>query len=599
MTKVNGYHGVILDLDLSGGQISKKEVAPEDYRDFVGGRGLGAKLLWDALPGPGVDATSPQNPLIFMAGPFSGFPLPSASRTCVVTKSPITAAKQSEHEHASTITYANMGGFFAPEIRFAGYDGIMIRGRADHPVYLRIHNSDVHILDARKYWGMGTDRFDREFADELGNRRYQTCYIGPAGENLVPYGGILHTAARTAGRGGTGCVMGSKNLKAIAIRGTGQPNVAAHKRFVELLEQVREGCKDTGVTQYGTSVGTVTNSRKGLLVTKNFREGSFEHASRISGIAAQRAVWQRHFACFVCPSACKKAGVIRSGPYAGVVHDGPEYENSAMLGSNLLVDDLTGMLRACWHTDDLGLDAISAGNTIGFLMEAYDKRLIDRRFLDGIDLTWGNVDAVHQMLHKIARRDGVGDEAAKGVRYLANKIGQDSHKFAIHCKGQALAAWNCQADAPRALCYVTSNRGACHLNGTDPVEQNDRTLADSIGVCLIGYGKYGKDQLAEILEAIMPRGWSAEEYLMAGERVFNLEKCFNYREGFRRPDDEIADRFFEDPYTTGPKAGAVLNREEFEQLKTAYYKQRGWDPKTTRPRQEKLKQLGLDFVGLA
>jgi len=291
MTKVNGYHGVILDVDLSGGQISKKEVAPEDYRDFVGGRGLGAKLLWDALPGPGVDATSPQNPLIFMAGPFSGFPLPSASRTCVVTKSPITAAKQSEHEHASTITYANMGGFFAPEIRFAGYDGIMIRGRADHPVYLRIHNSDVHILDARKYWGMGTDRFDREFADELGNRRYQTCYIGPAGENLVPYGGILHTAARTAGRGGTGCVMGSKNLKAIAIRGTGQPNVAAHKRFVELLEQAREGCKDSGVTQYGTSVGTVTNSRKGLLVTKNFREGSFEHASRISGIAAQRAVW--------------------------------------------------------------------------------------------------------------------------------------------------------------------------------------------------------------------------------------------------------------------------------------------------------------------
>ena len=393
--------------------------------------------------------------------------------------------------------------------------------------------------------------------------------------------------------------MGSMNLKAIAIRGTGQTNVAAHKRFVELLEQAREGCKDTGAGQYGTSVGAVTNSRNGLLVTKNFREGSFEHASRISGIAARRAVWQRHFACFVCPTACKKAGVIRSGPYAGVVHDGPEYELSAMLGSNLLVGDLAGMLRACWHADDLGLDAISAGNTIGFLMEAYDKRLIDRRFLDGIDLTWGNVDGVHQMLHKIARRDGIGDEAAKGVQYLADKIGQDSHKFAIHCKGHALAAWNCQADAPRALCYVTSNRGACHLNGTDTFEQNDRTLADSIGVCLIGYGKYGKDQLAEILEAITPRGWSADDYHMAGERVFNLEKCFNYREGFRRGDDEIADRFFEDPYTEGPKAGAVLNREEFEQLKTAYYKQRGWDPKTTRPSQEKLKQLGLDFVDLA
>lgn len=604
MSSANGYHGVLLDVDLSSGKIDKRALDLEDLRKYIGGRGLGMKLLWDVLPGPGVDACSPENPLLFMPGPFDGLPLPSASRTCVVTKSPATSPLESPYEHASTLSYSNMGGFIAPEIRFAGYDGIMVRGRADHPVYLYINDDRVEIRDARKFWGMGTDEFDRAFTEELEDRRFQTCYIGPAGENQVAYASIMNTAARAAGRGGTGCVMGSKNLKAMAVRGSGQPDVADRKRFLELLEESRacfgESEALSGMRRYGTSVVSVGNSERGLLTTKNYREGSFENVNQISGFVAKREYWKRDFACFVCPLACKKSGVVPSGPHKGMVHDGPEYEPQAMLGSNLMVDELPGLLKSIYMVDDLGLDAISAGNVIGFLMEAYDKRLVDRDFLDGIDLKWGNLDAIHKMLRKIAYREGVGDAASKGVKHLAELIGKDSRKFAIHSKGLEFAAWNCHTDTGWALCYATATRGASHMSGHDPRQQDGKALYDSTGVCVFVQwgteGKYSHEKMADILRAITGWDWTEEEYWKAGERISNLEKCFNYREGFRRHDDVVADRFFEEPYTVGPKKGAVLDRQEFEEMKTAYYKERGWDPETTCPSAEKLKSLGLEFT---
>jgi len=600
MEKMHGYHGVILEVDLSSGSIDRRGIDPSDVRDFIGGRGLGMKLLWDSLPEPGIDPMSAKNPLLFMPGPFSGFPLPSASRTCVVTKSPITSPKESKYASASTISYSNMGGFFGPEIRFAGYDGIMVRGRAEKPVYIFIEDDKVELRDARKFWGMGTDRFDRAFIEELKDRRIRTCYIGPAGENLVSYACIVNTAARAAGRGGTGCVMGAKNLKAIAIRGSQQPDVAMHKRFLELLEEAREGFKDTDNTRrwrrYGTASALIYASESGVQAVKNFREGTFEHVGKIGGIAAERGIWQRDFACFVCPLACKKSGVAPLGPYAGIVHDGPEYETGTMLGANLLIDDMAGMQRAIWHADDLGLDIISAGNTIGFLMEAYDKGLIDRDFLDGIDLKWGSVDGTIKMLKKIAHQEGVGEQAAKGVDYLSKQIGQDSHKFAIHSKGHGFAAWNCHASRTQGICYATANRGACHISGHNPGGQNGTALADSTGVCLFARGGYRRDAITDIMEAISKRGWTAEEYRLAGERIYNLEKCFNYAEGFRRVDDAIADRFFEEPLTLGPKKGAVLDREQFEQMMEELYAERGWDTQTSRPSDDKLRTLNLEYA---
>ena len=251
-----GYHGIILDIDLSSGKIEKVALAPEDLDKFVGGRGLGMKILWDRLKKPGVDPLSPDNPLIFMPGPFSGFPVPAASRTCVVTKSPMTSPVRSDYPCASTVSYSNMGGFFGPEVRFAGYDGIVITGKANELCYVVIDDGKVEIRDAKKFKGMRTDAFDRAILQELRDRRFKTIYIGPAGENLVPYASILHTSARAAGRGGVGCVMGSKNLKAIAVRGSGQPGVADHKRFLAALEKARLALKNSPHTKAMVEQGT-------------------------------------------------------------------------------------------------------------------------------------------------------------------------------------------------------------------------------------------------------------------------------------------------------------------------------------------------------
>ncbi len=593
-----GYCGVILDVDLSSGRIEKKTVAPETLTAFVGGRGLGIKLLWDRLRDkPGTDPLGPANPLIFMAGPFSGFPAPSSSRTCVVTKSPHTSPLRSQYAHASTLSYANMGGFFGPELRFAGYDGLVVTGQASSPVYLRIDDQEVELRDARRFWGLGTDRFDQEFTVELGDPRFRSCYIGPAGENLVEYACIMNTAARAAGRGGTGCVMGSKKLKAVAVRGTGQPRVGNQKRFLEALAEVRQSFRDPQIYERwraaGTAAGLEYLSALGIMAVKNFREGTFTEVGQI-GATAARKHWVRSSACYCCPLACKKSGRTTDSPYASLIHDGPEYETGTMLGANLMIADLPGILKAIYIADDYGLDIISLGNTIGFLMEAHERGLIDTAFLDGIDLRWGNVDATLATIHRIAAREGIGDLASRGVKALAAEIGQESHKFAMHVKGHELAAHNVHANPPRALCYATANRGACHLNGSHVGEQNMIALADSIGVCLFAMGGYGQD--GALLGKLM-YGITGEDptpaLQSAGERIYNLEKLFNYREGFTRADDIVPDRFFEEPLTVGEKQGAVLTRDQFKTMMDEFYETRDWDPSTTQPNQSKLDSLGL------
>jgi aldehyde:ferredoxin oxidoreductase len=265
-----------------------------------------------------------------------------------------------------------------------------------------------------------------------------------------------------------------------------------------------------------------------------------------------------------------------------------------MLGANLMISDHAGMMKAIYLGDDYGLDIISLGNTIGFLMEAYDKKLIDKQFLDGIDLKWGSAEATIEMIHKIAARKGIGDLASKGVKTLTGSIGKESEKFAMHVKGHELAAHNCHANPPRALCYATANRGACHLNGSNIIEQNLIALADSTGLCLFALGGYGMDGklMGKLLSAITgatPNG----NPMQIGERIYNLEKLFNYREGFTRDDDIVPDRFFEEPLTVGEKKGSVLKRDQFKTMMDEFYTQRGWDLETSAPKPEKLETLGL------
>jgi aldehyde:ferredoxin oxidoreductase len=596
--KIYGYNGIILEVDLSSGKIEKKATHPSDLKNFVGGRGLGIKLLWDRLKDkPGADPLGPENPLMFMSGLFSGFPAPSSSRTCVVTKSPHTSPKKSRYAHASTLSYSNMGGFFGPELRFAGYDALVVTGKAAAPVYLYIDDDKVEIRDAKKFWGMGTDQFDKDLIEELGDPRFRTCYIGPSGENLVEYACIINTAARAAGRGGTGCVMGSKNLKAVAVRGTGQPGIGNHRLFLESLEEARQGFKNEQIYSMWRSVGTAGAlemlSGRGIMAVKNYREGTFPEVDKI-GAQSSRKNWVRSFSCYCCPLACKKSGKTTDSPFAGLVHDGPEYETGTMLGANLMISDNAGMMKAIYMADDYGLDAISLGNTIGFLMEAYEKKLIDKKFLDNIDLKWGSVNATLEMIHRINNRQGIGDLASRGVKALAEEIGQDSHKFAMHVKGHELAAHNCHANPPRALCYATANRGACHLNGSSVEDQNSTALTDSIGVCLFAMGGYGRDgDLVVKLMSGITGATSKTDLQQTGERIYNLEKLFNYREGFTRADDVVPDRFFEEPLTIGDKKGAVLTRDQFKSMMDDFYIKRGWDLKTSEPEAAKLKSLNL------
>jgi aldehyde:ferredoxin oxidoreductase len=599
--EIFGYCGKVLEVDLSTGKINKLALSEEDAFNFIGGRGLGIKFLWDRIKEANLDALSPKNPLMFLPGPFSGFPISAASRTCVVTKSALTSSLKSKYRFASTISYSNMGGFFGPEIKFAGYDGIIITGQASSPVYLYIDDDKVEVRDAKRFWGMKINEFDKAIAQEVGSG-FETCYIGPAGENLVRYASILHTPARAAGRGGVGCVMGSKRLKAITIRGKNMPKVAHHKRFLEILEGVRTSILKHQATRqwrrYGTAAALISSSDAGSQAVKNYREGTFLEVDKIGGVATERKLWVRDEACYCCPLACHKVGVVREGPYAGIYHDGPEYETGTMLGANLLVSDLFGLMREIADVDDYGVDQISTGNTIGFLMEAYERGYIDQKFLDDIDLKWGDVEAVLKMIKKIAYREGIGDLASKGVKALAAKIGGDSHKFAIHCKGQELAAWNVHVTPTQALCYVTSNRGACHLNSHSAKEQNIRAIEDSLGYCLFAREGLGEEAIVNLLCAITGYDWTFESGLKTGERIFNLEKCFNFREGFRREDDVLPARFFEEPLTIGPKKGAVLEYKGFRQMMDNYYLERGWDLKTTKPSKERLSSLGLDFAFL-
>lgn len=601
MDKIQGQYGILLEVDLSTKIVKKTKISQEDLKNYLGGRGLGMKILWDRIKKAGIDPLSPENPLLFMPGPFSGLPIPSSSRICVSAKSPRTSSVSAKYEHGSTISYANMGGFFGPEIKFAGYDGIIVTGKAKSPAYLLIEDDKVQIKSARAYWGMGCDSFDKLLIEKYGNQ-YQSCYIGQGGENLVSYASIINTSARAAGRGGLGAVMGSKLLKAIVVRGTQQPNLAKHKMYLELLAKVRTAFKENkeGLDFWrsgGTTHMLEISSNNGTMAVRNYREGTFKEVEMINTKSNRTQIWKRDFACFSCHLACKKSGFAK-GAYGGVVHDGPEYETGTMLGANLLISDLAGLNKLITICDDYGIDIITAGNVLGFLMEAREQNMIDLDFLDGIDLKWGSVDASEQMLHKIVRKEGIGKIASEGVKALAENIGKGSEHFAIHVKGHELAAWNVNTRAESMMItYATANRGACHMNSASPDRQNYNAMKDSLGACSFADSWYQGDlSYRHFIEAITGTEQTDEEFARIGERIFNLEKMFNYREGFDREDDKLPERFFKDPHSYGKGEGKLATHADFKKWIEDYYKARNWDIKTSRPKLEKLEELGLEFT---
>jgi aldehyde:ferredoxin oxidoreductase len=593
----------ILRVDLSSGSF-KDEIIPEEVcRKFIGGRGLAEKILWDELK-PGVDPLSPENILIFMTGPLEGTRMPTSGRFHVVTKSPATGG----------IGDSNCGGDFGPKLRFAGYDGIVITGRAEKPVYIWIDEGNVEIRDASHLWGRGVWDTEDMLVEEIGDKKISIASIGPAGENKVVFAAIMNRKHRAAGRTGVGAVMGSKNLKAIVVRGNKEPEVhdvdkvrEVSKKMIEILR--KHDVTGQGLPTYGTATLVNVINEAGIFPTRNFQTGVFEGAEKISGETIREKILEKNIACWGCPIACGRKTKITEPPYQ-VDGEGPEYETDWSLGAMCGVDDLNAITYAHNICDDLGMDPISLGSTIACAMEMYEKGLIPKEKLYGLELKFGNPQAIVELAWKTAYLDGFGAEIAMGAKKLAEKYG--APELAMHSKGLELPAYDPRGVQGHGLGYATSNRGGCHLRAymISPEilgipQQLDRfstegkakalielqdlfAMVDSMIVCKFVTFAIGAPELTEMLNAVTGWNFTVEEFMKTGERIYNLERMIINREGFDAKDDTLPKRVLEEPMPEGPSKGHVVKLSE---MLPEYYQLRGWKDGVVT--EEKKKELGL------
>lgn len=595
MTK--GYTGRILEIDLTHRRHTLSDTDMKSTELFIGGRGLGIKTLWDRLPTAGVDPLSPQNILTFWPSPLSGLPLAGPSRVSVVTKAANTSPAEAGLANASTLTYSQIGGHFGPALKLAGYDGLIIAGRADRPVILVIDESNVSIRDAAELWGQPTSAVLEILGRELGSE-FKLLTIGPAGENGVRFAGIVSDARRTTARGGAGAVMGAKNLKAIAVKGSLPVPLHDGEGLLflrrDLTKLIATWSNYSQWRRWGATPLLLSAHQAGMLATKNYREGSWNDVSNLSIPTAERDFWLAHSSCAYCPLKCIKTGQISNGPWRGTIAEGPGYSAGAMLGSNCGVSDLNGLMALIARADDLGLDPIATGNTLGFVMDLFENNILKPSDLDGLSPLWGHVPSLLKIMDQIALRQGIGAILSLGVKKAADQIGPAAVPFAMHVKGQELAGWNIPASHDFAIVYGTANRGGSHQEGSSIPEQHRRTVLDALCVCRFVYGAVGTAPYQKALSVVTGRQFDDAAMMLTGERIWNLEKLFNAREGFRRIDDKIPARFSSLQFTTGNKAGATFSTEKQASLLDKYYEDRGWDKTTSLPTAEKLKSLGLD-----
>jgi len=607
---MSAYMGKLLYIDLSSGKSSEISLEKELTKNFVGGKGFGAKILYDLLPA-GTDPLSPQNVLMFMPGPLTGTLAP-AMRGCVVTKSPLTG----------TFADSYFGGHFAQEIRFCGYDGIIITGAAAEPSYIWVDDGKVEIRSAEEIWGLDTFDTVEVIREELGDETVKTACIGPAGEKLVSFALINCEFNRHAGRTGTGAVMGSKNLKALVLRGrkTVQPTdpQAFSKAVDQAYSELSADETIAGFTGDGTPASIDFANDEQLLPTHNYANGSFEGAAGLNAEAQREHFWFRNVACAGCPIACSKVGKIKTGRHKGMISDVVEYETASMIGSNLGISNIREVAYLVKKCDALGLDGMSAGGVAGFAIEAFQNGLITPDGTGGLELKFGDTAAADFLIEAIASRRGIGDILARGVKEAAKTLGGNAADYAVHVKGLESPAWGPRSVPGMALALATADRGGCHQrafpilyecggewNG-EPVDrlglkdkgeivaylQNYLAGVDTLVKC--DFAAYGiKDETyAATLEAAVGEPWDAAKIRKLGERVWNQVRLFNLREGFTRADDTLPKRFTSEPLPEGPFAGALVSLEDLSRLLDDYYAERGWD-NDGRPTEEKLKELSL------
>lgn len=616
-----GYGGNILHVNLTDGNVTRSPTEADLVRLFLGGRGLNVKRLFDEVS-DATEALSPDNRLIFGVGPFVGTSVPGGSRFNVTGISPQTGI----------LGDSNAGGFFGPELKYAGYDQLVIEGKASHPVYLWIRDEVVELRDARGLWGKDVSETTMSIHEELGDGNIQVATVGQAAENGVLFAGIIVNQARAAARTGIGTLMAAKNLKAIAIRGTQPIRVADISRFTELIAELDDRIygHDEYAIRYrlGTTKLVLALNKIGGMATRHFQTGQFEEADKVSGEAIELQYKSKTKGCFACTIPCSRYLVIKDARFPELQMEGPEYEPLAGFTSRIGNGDLALGLKCVDLSNRYGMDAIAVSECISWAMECYELGILTREDADGLDLSWGNGEAILALVDKIAYRQGFGDLLADGAKKAAEKIGQGSEELVMHSKGLEVFQADPRAVKAYALCNAVSSRGADHLRaepwfefsgdgaeglrrygvaesafrleykGKGHVVKHFEELAaisDATGFCKNTYNNMevlSWDQTADLLNATT--GWAlvGEDVRAMGERIVNLERVFLNRRGITRADDTLPRRFLEEPLgpATSPSAGSVV---ELEPMLNEYYALRGWDNDTGVPTAEKLEELQL------
>ena len=624
VSKTGGYAGKILRVNLANGKIHEEELSRELAYNFIGGSGFGTKILWGEV-GPDVEPFSDQNRLIFSVGPLVGTIYPTAGRFEVIGKSPLTGIYGD----------ANSGGHFAANMKRAGFDAVVFQSRSPNPVYLWLSDGKAELRNAKGVWGHGAEDTEQILREELQDARVESACIGQAGENMVRYAAVMNHGC-SAARSGLGALMGFMRVKAIAAEGELKCEIADSEGFIkEALAAQREELRNEftpGLSKYGTAQLVQPMSEVGRFPTKNFQQGHFENAADIGAEALVEKHFVRRIACTSCPIGCHSIVAVNDGKYAGSTNSVIEYESINALGARVWNRHLPSILEGDRLCDDYGLDTISTGASIAFAMELYEKGILTKKDTD-LDLRWGNSDTIIELIHRIAHRKEIGYLLGEGVKRAAEKIGKGSEYYAMHIKGQEMPAQDGRSQQSMGLAQATSSRGADHLKGfptidemgfpteavkrygeqylpeiVDGIQTKYKAMVvkdgeefgaviDSIGICKFGTlfppALYW-DRIATALSLITGFSIDVPRLKTIGERIVNLQRMFNVREGITRRDDTQPKRLLEEK---SPSPGRAFGHVVY--LKTMlddYYQLRNWDLETGIPSDEKLRMLSLEYA---
>ncbi|MBI2831246.1 MAG: aldehyde ferredoxin oxidoreductase family protein [Chloroflexi bacterium] len=603
-----GWAGTILRVDLTSGKIEKEPLSEELGRNYIGGRGINIKLLYEGVK-PGTNGLAPENVLIFGAGPVTGTSLPSG-RLNITAMSPLTGI----------LGDSNAGSHFSPELKFAGYDHIVFTGKAPQPVYLWIDDDRVEIRDARHLWGKMSADTDRLIKEEIGDSRIQTSCIGPAGEKLIKFASVTVGKDGACGKCGLGAVMGSKNLKAVAVRGTGGVRVPDPAAFSALARNLRQAVMQeprySSLSTYGTPY-LYTNRHKvgGLALRDGQESGSFPGFEKISDEALHRDYVVKKKACFGCNVHCRSFFEIKDGPYAGVSGVGIELSVQEAWGSLVGISYAPALYKAFDLCNQYGMDSTECGQIVGAAIEWYEKGLISKQDLNGVELAWGDHKSMMELTRMIGERQGIGDLLAEGAVLAAEKLGKDASKCITHSKGASRTNVDVRLMTAYSFGLAVSSRGADHLRGSAagfgapgqyegvPMAVYNNgitcTLADSLGLCKFHTTylrmKINLKDMVEIFK--LTTGLEVDEQVLrtSADRIWTTERAFIVREGITRKDDYLVGRYMDEPVRGGPHDGLAFDREKWDKMLDEYYEIVGWN-KDGIPTRATLERLGLQSV---